>query len=452
MELNSRCAFSNQSPNYRESALVSKVQIKPNASRIASVDAIRGIAVLGIFIVNVMGYGIGDVIFYNPILSAGDGPLNTGLWTFQAIFVEGSMRGLFTLLFGASIVLFTSRAAFPDGRIEIADLYYRRTLWLILFGLIHSYLLLGAGDILLIYGIASLLLFPFRILRPKTLFVLAGVLLVLIISLNLDEELSEKAISDQATVIEQRASQGELIDEADQLILDEWNKRLKNNWPSQEELEKGISQRTGSVDVLYSSNAEYVQDNNDFFGIFWWVLDGAMMMFMGMALFKTGVLTGKASRSFYLRLTVIGYAIGLGFRIWSINARWEAEFSPILWAWASFDQFARVALTIGHIGLFYLIWSHFSQSWLMRALAATGRMALSNYIGQTIIANLIFSGIGLGLYASFDLSAVFLILIGIWIAQLLFSLWWLSRFRYGPLEWVWRGLTYGKLPSQSRSG
>jgi len=170
------------------------------------------------------------------------------------------------------------------------------------------------------------------------------------------------------------------------------------------------------------------------------------MMFLGMGLFKTGVLSGQASRSFYLRLTLASYAFGLAFRTWSIHARWEAEFSPVLWAWASFDQFARVALTLGHVGLFYLLWSALSDSRFMRALAATGRMALSNYLLQTIIANLIFSGIGLGLFGLFDFSTVFLIMIGIWITQIFFSLWWLSRYCYGPFEWVWRGLTYGKLP------
>jgi len=187
---------------------MSELFIKPTTARITSLDAIRGIAVLGIFIVNILGFGLGDVSFYNPNLAGGDGLLNDGLWTFQAIFVEGSMRGLFTLLFGAGIVLFTSRAAFPDGRIEIADLYYRRTMWLIVFGLVHSYLLLGPGDILLIYGIAGLFLFPFRILRAKTHFILASVMLLLIVLINFNDEMTEKQLSDQAAEIEQSISAG----------------------------------------------------------------------------------------------------------------------------------------------------------------------------------------------------------------------------------------------------
>ena len=97
---------------------------------------------------------------------------------------------------------------------------------------------------------------------------------------------------------------------------------------------------------------------------------------------------------------------------------------------------------MGHIGLFFVLWKLAASSLLMRAFSCAGRMALSNYIGQTLICGILFTGAGLGLYGQFDLAQVYSIMFAVWIAQLSFSLWWLSRFRFGPLEWVWRSLTY----------
>ena len=100
-------------------------------------------------------------------------------------------------------------------------------------------------------------------------------------------------------------------------------------------------------------------------------------------------------------------------------------------------------MTLGHIGLFFLVWSLAANSWLMKALTAAGRMALTNYLGQTIIANLVFSGVGLGLFATMDFTGIYSVMLLIWIFQLVFSVWWLSKYRYDPFEWVWRSLTYG---------
>ena len=130
--------------------------------------------------------------------------------------------------------------------------------------------------------------------------------------------------------------------------------------------------------------------------------------------------------------------------------RREAEFSPILWAWSTFDQVGRLAITMGHIGAFFCVWNLASNSRLMRGLVATGRMALTNYLGQTIIANLIFSGVGIGLYMTMTMTELYGTMVAIWVFQVLFSVWWMKRYRYGPFEWIWRSMTYGKIPPLRR--
>lgn len=423
----------------------------PQTQRIESLDALRGVAVLGIFVINILGFGLGETAFANPILSGGGGWLNNALWTGAKVFVDGSMRGLFSMMFGAGIVLFTARAMYPDGPIRIADLYYRRTLLLILFGLVHSYLLLGPGDILMIYGIAGIFLFPFRILSPRKLAIIGVSLLALLMLDALDYELAETDLGREATEVAARLEMtGEAPTDEEESILSEWQETIEYNWPPAEALAQERANRTGDIATLFSSNAKWVEENSGFIGLSWWVVDAMAMMFIGMALFKLGVLTNERSLACYFRLALIGYGIGLSLRtVWMIG-RWQVEFSPILWAWGSFDQIARVAITFGHIGAFFCVWKIASGTAVLNGLVATGRMALTNYLGQTIIANILFSGIGFGLYMSLTMSEVYGAMVLIWIAQILFSVWWMGRYHFGPFEWLWRSLTYGEKPKLRR--
>lgn len=414
--------------------------------RIEALDALRGLAVLGIFVINIIGFSLPEIAFFNPVAAGGDGALNYSLWTATTVLVEGAMRGLFSLMFGASIILFTERLENSGRAKGMTAIYYRRTIWLIIFGLAHAFALLMPGDILLIYGLAGLFLFPFRRLSARILTILAALVLVILTALVLSEELPETELGHEANAIEMRIADGATPSEEEQRILDEWAERIENNWPSQEDLAEQITARTGSIANVYKMNAIIVSGyNSSVEEVFWWMVDAFMMMLLGMALYKLRVITGERSAKFYTTLMLVGYGIGLSFRIWAVWSRWDADFSPILWAWISFDQVGRVATTIGHIGLFFVLWKLAASSLPMRALAAAGRMALSNYIGQTIIANLIFTGVGLGLYGALDRASIYLILIVIWIAQLTFSMWWLARHRFGPLEWGWRSLTYWRL-------
>lgn len=412
------------------------------SSRIDALDALRGLAVLGIFVINIIGLGLPEIAFSNPKVAGGDGALNYGLWTFTTVFVEGSMRGLFSLMFGAGVILFTARAAFPDGPIRTADLYYRRTMWLIVFGLVHAFFLLMPGDILLIYGIAGLLLFPFRLLSPARLATLGAVFLAGFVLLTLMEELEETELGLNAAAIEERLEAGEALTEEEEQTLEDWKDAYKGNWPDQDEADRQIAGRTGALAKVYSTNAGVVAMYNSIGDLLWWTADAFMMMLFGMAFYKWRIITAERSLSFYAMLAAAGYGIGLSFRIWAVASRWEADFSPLLWAWSSFDQPGRVAMTFGHIGMFFVLWKFASSSLPMRALTAAGRMALTNYISQTVIANLIFTGVGLGLYGALDRANIYVIMLAVWTFQLAFSIWWLSRFRFGPLEWGWRTLTY----------
>lgn len=425
------------------------MQPAPTTNRIECLDALRGVAVLGIFIINIIGFSLGTVAFDNPVVVGGDGVVNHGLWTFTSIFVEGTMRGLFSLMFGVSALLFMARAPYPDGEIRSADLYYRRTIWLIVFGLVHGWVLLAPGDILLIYGIAGLFLFPFRVLDARSLVIAAVVVLGLLVVLGLKSELEEARLANQAASISEAIRHGAEASEEELAIVAEWEASYAERWPSTEELARDIAARTGSPATVFSSNARAAAV--DIGSLLFWVADALLLMLVGMALYKWDIVTGRKPLRFYVLLTVSCYGIGLAYRVWAVTVRWQNDFSPALWAPWVFDDIGRVAITLGHVGLFMIVWHYAAQSRFMHALAATGRMALTNYVGQTVIANLIFSGIGFGLYGSMDRVEVYLVMIVIWAVQILFSAWWLARYNFGPLEWAWRGLTYWQRPGMRKT-
>ena len=416
----------------------------PRQGRLLSLDALRGVAVLGIFVINILGYGLGEAAFYNPLVIGGDSVLDYGLWTFAQVFIEGSMRGLFTLLFGVSLMLFMARSPYPDGPIRGADLYLRRTFWLFVIGAVHAYVLLGRGDILMTYAIAGFVLFPLRILSARVLLSLAALLLTVFTLDAIDLELAEDELRQSAIALEAARDRGTALTTEDRATIGEWYGIVKGARPTPDELASDRADYTGDVASVYAANAAYVTSGFVFDDLVGWTLDAIMLMFVGMALYQLGLFDGRRSRRPFVVLALLGYGIGLGIRIWSITVRWQAEFSPALVLWPMFEHIARVALTLGHVGAFMLLWRASADGAIMRALAAAGRMALTNYVGQSVIANLVFSGVGFGLYGSVTFTEIYAIMAVILALQVVASVFWLRRYRFGPLEWLWRCLTYGQ--------
>jgi len=167
------------------------------------------------------------------------------------------------------------------------------------------------------------------------------------------------------------------------------------------------------------------------------------MMLIGMALLKNGILKAAKSSRFYLVMGVIGYGVGLITNYLESDYIMTHEFSILSFYWTEITyDLGRVSTTLGHISLIMLFIKSGVLKFLQKALAAVGQMALTNYIMQTIICNTIFLGPGFGMYGKLQRYELYYIVFGIWVLQLIISPLWLSSFRFGPLEWVWRSLTY----------
>ena len=393
-------------------------------TRYHGMDALRGLAILGIFLINIIGMGgslHGEE--YPPLL--GWTAPDQIAWWFQTLFVEGTMRGLLSLLFGASFVLYLHRLEEIDDLSEedAMAIYYRRAFWLIVFGLFHAYVLMWPGDILFIYGLAALALYPMRI-WPNRRLIGAGLIFIFVLAFLMWAPAHLGGITPPSP-----PDAAEHAARFDRAWVYERNERLGSYMDNARKLAKTAVEWNLTPFVI------------------WWVADAFAMMLIGAGLAGRGVLQGLASRRTYLLLALAGYGIGLPVRLW---LAYQAQATGFLTGPVGVTpgyQISRCAITLGHVGLFFLLWQGLAHR-LLQPLAAVGRLALTNYIGQTILGQfLLFPGFGLGLFGKLGWAGLLLLAVAVWPLQLALSALYLRHFRTGPLEWLWRWLT--RLPGRN---
>jgi uncharacterized protein len=428
----------------------------PPAERIFALDTIRGCAVLGILLMNILGMGLTGPAYELPTAEVG-GNTGANLWTWIAemFYFEGTMRGLFTLLFGAGVVLYTSRLEKAGLGLRSADLYFRRNLWLWVFGLFNAWVLLWAGDILYFYGLAALFLYVFRHQSVRRL-LLFGALLLSIQTINGTRDYLEfKAAQAQAPALLAKQSAGEELSPDEGKVLDAYEDVAHSVHPKAERVAKSVAQMQGS----YASAAERVHERawsaeTEFFATLglWECL--GMMMF-GMALFKSGALTLGWSTRAYATMLVLGYGIGLSVNAWEIHHILSRDFAPdaALLPWTVTYDLGRVPTTFGHVALAMLLVRSAVLRPLLKPFAAAGQMALTNYLAQSVICLFLFTGAGLGWFGELQRYQLYFVVLAIWVAELAWSPLWLANFRYGPMEWLWRSLTRWQFqPMRLRQG
>ncbi len=422
----------------------------PASERIDILDTTRGIAVLGILLLNITGFGL-PYAYEDPTNWGGHEGKNLIAWRISSLFFEGTMRGLFTLLFGAGVILFLDRHRQRNPDAPIAKLYYRRTILLIGFGLINGYLFLWDGDILFYYGVIGLLLYFFRNLSARTLLVAATIVLVLQIGVAVYEYADYARVRDVAKAAQavQDAGQERAMihrDDADAYrAINEYEAYQQDFKPSYSQLERTIE----VVRESYASALDYIKQRTFFVQTSYFVRHGVgdilSFMLLGMALLKTGILTGAAQRRTYAWMALVGYTIGLTINAFELVSFERADFSvdALMQSYLTYDL-GRLPMTFGHLGAIMLLYKYGAFPKAQRVLGAVGRMALTNYLAHSVICLFVFTGAGLALYGQLERYQLYYVVLAIWIAQLVWSPLWLNRFRFGPAEWVWRRLTYGR--------
>ncbi|QGA84262.1 DUF418 domain-containing protein [Halomicrobium sp. LC1Hm] len=384
----------------------------PPSDRIVSLDAIRGLAVLGILLINVWVFAMPESVLLNPQTYGDLTGANYWAWLAAHVFAKSKFITLFSALFGAGILLFTDSKR-RDGEAAMG-LYYRRIGWLLLAGLGHAYLL-WYGDVLVAYAFCGLLLVSFRNREPAVLARL-GVLFLL---------------APFATELFAAIAQGPSV------IAQQWQ-------PPAATLQQEVATyRSGWLAQMdHRVPTAFRRQTSGFVGATLWRAGGSM--FLGMALYRWGVLTGERSTQFYRRLVAVG-VVGLLVvlaGVWYIEANdWSADAAMY---WRQFNHWGSLLVAGGYVGAVTLYTRWRPTGIVTRTLAAVGRTAFTNYLFQTVLATSIFYGHGLGLFGRLDRVELLGVVVVIWAVQIALSVVWLRFFRFGPVEWCWRTLTYGE--------
>ena len=270
--------------------------------------------------------------YSNPTNYGGAEGLNLAVWATNNLFFEGTMRGLFSMLFGAGIVLMTGRAEARGGGLEVADIYYRRTLWLFAFGVIHGWLILWVGDILYGYGIAGLFLFAFRKVNPRTLIILGVLVLASFVPKYIYEYSQTQTAMADAQAAQLVLDEGGELDDEQQEAIDGWQEILEDHNPPAKKIQERIDGMHGNyfeIIASYASFLVWMQSTAFYLYSFW---DTVGMMLIGMGLLKLGVLSGGRSGRFYLTMMIVGYAIGISVNVYETRLLIDNNFDVIAFA------------------------------------------------------------------------------------------------------------------------
>jgi uncharacterized protein len=408
--------------------------------RISSVDALRGMAVLGILLMNILTFGQPMEAYMNPTVYGGDGGLNLAYWYANLIFFDGKMRTIFSMLFGAGVVLMTLRAEERGGGIGVADIYYRRTLWLILFGVLHAYFI-WFGDILYLYGLIGLALFPLRKAKPSALLI-AGLLLLLVIPVkSFFEVRSDMKLRERAAAATRLEAAGQQLTEPQKADKKSWEEKEKNFKPDPAKIKEDIERHRGGYWGLFVWRAGLVSKIESIWTYRGGIYDVGGMMLIGMALLMLGVFSAQRSDRFYWGLIALGYVFGATVNAlvaWYFRKGQYVALEGMMALRTAYDL-GRLTVALGHISVLMLLIKHGRLRSLTARLAAAGQMALTNYLMTSVLCVLFFDAFKM--YGRLQRYQLLYVVFGVWLLMLVWSPIWLRSFRFGPMEWVWRSLT-----------
>ncbi len=416
------------------------------AERFFAVNVLRGFALLGILAMNIVNFGWPGAAYGNPMRGGGFEGTDRVVWFLNHLVFEFKMMTIFSMLFGAGLVLMDQRAA--SRKASVRGVYYRRVLWLLLIGLVHSYLIWN-GDILVLYAECGLFLYLFRNKTPRTLFILGFSALMVLVPIVLGFSAGLDYMKAAAARVKAQEAAGQTPNPTDKKLADIWTKNIEENFsPTPEQRAKDWDKEMGIYRGGYFGIVKHRAGQLIWGQTLGFLLGGGLFaggrMLIGMGLMKLGVFSAARSRRTYWWMVGLGYGIGLPLMVFDGLQLIRHEFSSeyMLHGGIFYNAFGSLIVVMGHVGMLMLIVQSGALGWLTRRLAAVGRMALSNYLTHSIVCTTLFYGYGFNLFGTINRTGLAAIVLAIWIFQLVISPIWLKSFRFGPAEWLWRSLTY----------
>ncbi|GAB3893393.1 hypothetical protein GCM10028803_07460 [Larkinella knui] len=426
-------------------------------------DLLRGMAVLGILVTTIQTFGLTEAQVQQLIRGPHGGTYK--LATLVQVLFGNAMPALFTMVFGAGILLFLARPKTAAG-MAIPELYIRRQLWLIAFGLINALGFLCTSDLLFFYGIIGVFLFPFRLLSTRALLI-AAIITALIYSgktywnfreqqQNYEKFQTVEGLEKKQKNLEKKgkknskAKKRELTDEQKE-AKSAWEGLLNDQKFDPKQNDATIKAMRSDYSTVWNHLLPKIQATQAqyFYRLGLW--DLASMLLLGMVLFRRGFFTNQLSTRQYVILAIGGLLTGLtlnglaAFSHESLLRDFTKYVATNGLPWHDvFRPFAQAFSAMGWASLVLVIYRAGLVLWLWQAIGAVGQMGLTAYLIQSVMGTLFFYGYGFGYFDALPFHQLYTVVAEIWLLQLVFSVVWLRHYRLGPVEWLWESLSYGK--------
>lgn len=409
----------------------------PNGGgRIVTIDAIRGFAVCGILVMNIVSMGMPVYAYVDPHYYGGAGGFDWFAWAAAYVLVDGKLRALFTMLFGASLLLITDAA--EDRTPGPAHTHYARMFWLFVFGMLHAWLV-WYGDILVDYAIAGTIAFFARKWERSALGFAAFCLIGFSVAHSLVEYHDTQLLETVATAPHPPAE-----------AVKVWHQVQAQTLPLPEVVAHEVNAYRGGFAEIFAQRAATTRDYQTVY-LPIGMPETLGFVLLGMLLYRLRFWSGGWSKRAYLR-TVMAGAVTIPLYLPLVAAIEAHHFDP---AWLpladALTLLMRPFLAVAYAAAIVLAVQTGRLRWLTVRLAAAGRMAFSNYLGTSLIMTTIFYGYGLGWFGTLHRAQLYWLVAGQWLLILVWSPLWLRHFRYGPLEWAWRSLARGRPVSFRRA-
>ena len=417
--------------------------IKPTSKseRINSLDFLEGLAILGILFINIENFAYPDSWspwkygFHSEVDRA------TRFWVY--FLTQGKFATMFTLLFGVGFYLFIERLEKKPIGIRAIDIYSRRMFWLFMIGIVHAYFIWN-GDVLYHYAICGLLLIPFRSFSNKAL--LFSVLILASIQMNNSfEKVTQRRISYNSflAVKDQVESDRSALENK---RVNYWNTFLKKKAPDTAIV------KTPKATYLIGLQETYEQASIHKGMLYYqgFLFPSLMTMVLGIYLFRSGIFINYHSWKHYWLITLMLLTAGLIVNYYRYY-HWTFDyFNPVLNYWQELAfTFNKQLLGFAYSLLGNGLYQKFLRKMNVQVISTIGRMALSNYLLQNIILGLLFYGYGLAWFNQFSRSELLVIVFIIWAAQMILSWLWNIRYNQGPVEGLWKKMTYNSFSSKT---
>ncbi len=413
--------------------------------RIVILDSLRGLAILGILLMNIPSFGFPGDPFANV-----EAAVNFNTWYFINLIPHGTQRALFSMLFGAGIILFVTSAAKKADGIKPADYFFRRQLWLVVFSLFDVFILLWDGDILLDYALWGMVMFTFRNLSPKSLLIAAAFCLLLMLAReNRDLYKDKKMIARGETVAALDTTRTKLSPKQTEEVAAMKAFKDRHSVEKRRERIQTNLRKTGQSDyeTLYEFRTNNYLNSLVHY-MFFELWDVLLFMFLGMAFFKMGILTGQAPAKVYWWVLIVGLGLGIFLSYLYLQPYIKYQFNRFEVTknvTIQYYQLARVLRSIGIFGAIMLLYKSGAFKWLFLLMRPVGQMAFTNYLMQSLLCGIFFYSIGFAMYGKLQRHEIYNVVGVVWLIQIIYSHIWLHYFRFGPFEWAWRSLTYWKV-------